>query len=100
MTDSATKDDSALDTQNADYLEIIKSNVDIDSSFVKDTGKPAVIKYYCKDCHAFVKPRRVGKKFRFGCSECKGDNVAFGSQQSLENYFLSKSEKLKLKNKK
>jgi len=72
---------------NKDYIEIIKSSRPVDPQYIKDTGLPAKIAYYCRDCKKFVKPKRVGKKFQFSCAECNHDNVAFGSEQSLRNYY-------------
>jgi hypothetical protein len=34
-----------------------------------------------------VTPKRIGKKFKFSCSVCNGENVAFGSEQSIRNYY-------------
>ncbi len=73
-----------------DYIDIVRSDVDIDKAFIKDTGIPAKIFYFCKDCKKMIKPKRVGKKFRFSCTECKGSNVAFGSKESINNYYKIK----------
>ena len=85
---------SSLDEQpgkpvptDKEYVDIIKSDVDVDKKFVKDTGIPAKIVYYCRDCEKLITPKRIGKKLRFSCSECKGENVAFGSEQSIMNFY-------------
>ena len=31
------------------------------------------------------------KKLKFGCTECKGDNVAFGTKESIANYYKIKN---------
>ena len=70
-----------------DYVDIIRSDVKIDKKFIEDTGIPAKIIYFCKDCKKNITPKRIGKKFKFSCSECKGSNVAFGSEESINNYY-------------
>lgn len=75
-----------------EYTEIIRSSTVVDKQFVQDTGLPAKIVYYCRDCQKLVKPKRIGKKFKFSCEVCKGENVAFGSEQSIRAYYKLKSE--------
>jgi len=70
-----------------DYVEIIKSDVTVDPQFIKDTGVPSKIIYYCMDCQKPVVPKRIGNKFRFACTLCKGENVAFGTEKSIENFY-------------
>lgn len=70
-----------------EYVDIIKSDTDIDKKFTEETGVPAKIIYYCRDCKDLVKPKRVGKKFQFSCMVCKGNNVSFGSEKSIEKYY-------------
>ncbi len=77
-----------------DYVDIIRSDTDVDKKYVKETGIPAKILYYCLDCERLVKPKRVGKKFQFKCAECKGKNVAFGTITSLANYYKIPESKL------
>jgi len=43
--------------------------------------------YYCKDCKKATNPVRVGKKFRFKCSECKGKDVPFGTEKSVMTFY-------------
>ncbi|MFH1012821.1 MAG: hypothetical protein V1760_03690, partial [Candidatus Peregrinibacteria bacterium] len=80
-----------------DYLNIIRSDVPLDSHYIKDTGIPAKIVYYCPECEKLIAPKRIGKKFRFSCQECKCDAVAFGTEESIGNYYripgLFKKEK-------
>lgn len=85
----ASTDDHAGEPTPIDkeYVDIIRSDVDIDKKFIKDTGLPAKIIYFCRDCEKVIKPKRIGKKFQFSCTECKGNNVAFGSEQSIQNYY-------------
>lgn len=72
---------------NKEYVDIIQSDTEIDDKYIKETGIPAKIIYYCKDCNKVITPKRIGKRFQFSCSECKGNNVAFGSEQSISNYY-------------
>ncbi|MBN2087017.1 hypothetical protein JW758_01585 [Candidatus Peregrinibacteria bacterium] len=78
-----------------EYVDIIKSDVETEAKYTNDTGEPAKIIYYCRDCEKLVKPKRVGKKLRFTCEECKGSNVAFGSEQSIANFYRIKNIKEK-----
>ena len=70
-----------------EYVDIIRSDIDIDKKFLDDTGVPTKIIYYCRDCEKLVKPKRIGKKFKFSCAECKGDHVAFGSEVAIKKYY-------------
>ena len=74
-------------TIDKEYVDIIKSDSEIDRKFIDDTGAPSKIIYYCRECKKEVKPKRIGKKFKFSCTECKGNNVAFGSEKSLSSYY-------------
>ncbi len=74
-------------TTDKEYVDIIKSNITIDRKFVDETGIPAKIVYFCKDCQKLIVPKRIGKKLRFKCDECKGENVAFGTEKSIQSYF-------------
>ncbi len=80
-----------------EYVDIIKSDVETDAKYIKDTGEPAKIIYYCRDCEKIIKPKRIGKKLRFTCDECKGNNVAFGSEQSIANFYRIKNIKAEQK---
>lgn len=46
------------------------------------------IVFYCKTCQKLVeKPVKVGNKYVYKCPECKKDNVAFGTKESIESHF-------------
>ena len=77
--------------EHRDYLEIIKSDIEIDKKFIQDVGTPAKIIYFCKDCEKVITPKRIGKKLKFKCDECRGENVAFGTEQSIYNFFKIKT---------
>jgi hypothetical protein len=81
-----------------DYVEIIKSDLQTDQKYIQETGVPAKIIYYCRDCEKIVSPSRIGKKFRFSCAVCKGENVAFGSDQSIRSYYKLPAEEKPEKN--
>jgi predicted SprT family Zn-dependent metalloprotease len=70
-----------------EYTEIIKSSTVVDKKFVNETGQAAKIIYFCRDCQKITTPKRIGKKFKFACSICSKENVAFGSEQSIRNYY-------------
>jgi len=72
---------------NKEYVDIIRSDIEIEKKYTEETGVPAKIIYYCRDCDKIVTPKRIGKKFQFSCADCKGDNVSFGSEQSILNYY-------------
>jgi hypothetical protein len=80
-----------------EYVEIILSKGEKKKEFIEDAGLPAKIIYFCKDCEKVVKPKRIGKKFEFSCLECKGNNVAFGSETSIMNYYKNSVKKSKIK---
>lgn len=88
-----------------EYVEIIQSDVEIEKKFITEEGLPSKIVYFCQDCKEPIKPKRVGKKFQFSCTQCKGKNVSFGSEQSVQNYYSKiqkekEREKSKAKSKK
>jgi Zn finger protein HypA/HybF involved in hydrogenase expression len=47
------------------------------------------VAYYCKDCRRFVAVTEK-RKLKYRCNECKGINVAFGTERSLKNYYKVK----------
>ncbi|MBU0727618.1 hypothetical protein KKA95_02945, partial [Patescibacteria group bacterium] len=70
-------------TDKTDLLKVIRSDVEVNKKFIENTGEPTKIVYYCGDCKKMITPKRVGKKLQFSCGECKGNNVAFGSEESI-----------------
>lgn len=70
-----------------EYVEIINSDIEVDKSFVEDSGQPAKISYYCRECKKMVTPKRIGKKLSFKCSECDKAEVSFGTKDSIINYY-------------
>jgi ribosomal protein L37AE/L43A len=70
-----------------EYVEIIKSDSVIDKAFIEQEGKAAKIVYYCTECKKPVTPKRIGKKLSFKCSECEKSPIAFGTEESIKNYY-------------
>jgi ribosomal protein L37AE/L43A len=72
--------------EDIDYVELVRFDADAERKFIEDNGEPAQITYYCRECEKIIRPKRIGKKFRFSCPDCKND-AAFGSKKSIANYF-------------
>lgn len=71
-----------------EYTEIIRSNnVEVDQSYLENEGRAAKIVYYCQECKKPVTPKRIGKKLSFKCSECDKGPLAFGTEESIKNYY-------------
>ena len=49
-------------------------------------GNHAIV-FYCKDCQAIVPAEKKGKGLKFVCPKCSRDNIAIGTQKSIENYY-------------
>ena len=73
-----------------EYTEIIKSETEVDKSFIESEGQPAKIAYYCRECKKAVAPKRIGKKLSFKCSECDRSPISFGTEDSIANYYKAK----------
>jgi hypothetical protein len=70
-----------------EYVDIIHFGSEVDPSYLTETGQPAKIAYYCRECKKMVIPKRIGKKLSFKCSECEKENISFGTEQSITNYY-------------
>lgn len=88
--DTATNPEKINAPVDKEYTEIIKSDLEPDKLFIEGEGQPAKIVYYCKACKKAVPPKRIGKKLSFKCSECDHGPIAFGSENSIGNYFKAK----------
>lgn len=75
------------------YTEIIKSEVEVDKKFIDEDGLPTKIAYFCLNCKKQVQPKRINRKFKFSCSECKGKSVSFGSETAIQNYYKDAHKK-------
>jgi len=84
-----SKAKAAIDGDH-DYLSIVNSDLEFDHKFAEDTGVPSKIVYYCNDCEKLVAPKRIAKKLKFSCSECKKSNVSFGTEVAIKNYYKIK----------
>ena len=74
-----------------EYVDIIRSEVQVDRQFVEGDGQPAKIVYYCKMSKSTVSPTRMGKKLSFKCSNCEKE-VSFGTEMSIHNYYNVKQK--------
>ena len=70
-----------------EYVDIIKSDVEIDKAFIESEGQPAKIVYYCRECKKQVSPKRIGKKLSFKCTECDKGPISFGTEESIKNFY-------------
>jgi len=70
-----------------DYIDIIQSDLSVDKKYIDETGQPAKIVYYCRECKKTVIPKRVGKKLSFKCGECDKEMVSFGTENSIKSYY-------------
>ncbi|MBU0706008.1 hypothetical protein KJ657_01895 [Patescibacteria group bacterium] len=70
-----------------EYVDIIRFNMETGGAFTKDTGQPAKIVYYCRECKKIVTPKRIGKKLSFRCSECDKEEVSFGTEKSITSHY-------------
>ena len=53
----------------------------------KKEGGNNDVKFYCKNCKKLVEVEKKRNRLSFICKECRASNVAFGIQNSLENYY-------------
>ncbi|MFH0837783.1 MAG: hypothetical protein V1880_00770 [Patescibacteria group bacterium] len=70
-----------------EYVDIIRFNMEAGSAFTEDSGQPAKIVYYCRECKKIVAPKRIGKKLSFKCGECDKEEVSFGTEKSITSYY-------------
>ena len=57
---------------------------------VSDLPRGSIV-YYCKDCKQIVEAKPVGgKKLKYRCSTCNGDNVAYGTEKSVKSVYKIK----------
>ena len=86
MTDTTQNPPREPIAADADYVKIIKSDVEVDKQFIEADGLPAKIIYYCKVCKSPVAPKRIGKRLSFKCTVCDRE-VSFGTETSVHNYY-------------
>ena len=70
-----------------EYADMIRFKSEADPSYLTETGQPAKIVYYCRECKKMVTPKRIGKKLSFKCSECEKESISFGTERSISNYY-------------
>jgi hypothetical protein len=87
MNEVTTNADSKINCPtDKSYVDIIQSQTAVDKKFIDETGQPAKIVYYCRECKKTVAPKRIGKKLSFKCGECDRE-VVFGTETSINNYY-------------
>lgn len=51
----------------------------------------AMIVFYCRTCKKVVKdPEKKPGKYEYICPECKGENVSFGTDKAVADFFQVK----------
>jgi DNA-directed RNA polymerase subunit RPC12/RpoP len=70
-----------------EYVDIINSDTEVDKKYVDESGQPAKILYYCRECKKPVTPKRIGRKLKFKCGECDHEQISFGTENSIANYY-------------
>lgn len=55
----------------------------------KDEDKipSAKLVFYCKNCEEIVEAKQTKKKFKFICPKCGKHEIAFGTEESIHNYY-------------
>jgi len=74
-------------TNDIDFVKLTEFDFISDKNLIEGTGQPSKIMYFCQDCKKLITPSRIGKRLRFACTECKGENVAFGTEKSLRLFY-------------
>ena len=49
--------------------------------------KSAKIVFFCKNCEEFIPAKQSKRSFTFCCEKCGKAQVAFGTEESLRNYY-------------
>lgn len=52
--------------------------------------KPYPLAFFCKNCEKVIQAKQVGKKFAFRCPHCSKLDVAFGTTESVKNFYRIK----------
>lgn len=88
MDDTQENTESKLNyPTDREYVDIIRSDSPVDKDYTKESGQPAKIVYYCRNCKKTVAPKRIGKKLSFKCGECNEEGITFGTENSVANYY-------------
>lgn len=53
----------------------------------EDQWEEQKIVFFCTECEKLVNPQKKAKKLKFYCPECKSENVAYGTEKSICDYF-------------
>lgn len=55
----------------------------------------AKIVFYCKDCENLVDAHKIAKTYNYKCTACNGEKVAFGTEESISNFYKIKTSQKK-----
>ena len=57
-----------------------------------ETKIPAAkMTFFCKNCEELVAAQQTRKKFKFACPKCGKQEIAFGTEESINNYYRIKT---------
>lgn len=75
-------DNNEIPEFDIDDLNAIKYEPVAESEWVEQR-----VVFFCHDCDKIVKEERIGNTLKFKCSECKGDQVSYGTEKAINNYY-------------
>lgn len=85
------------DEDSLEYRQIYKimhgmeGDVEVPENKDDYAGMRGAIVHYCKDCEKIIEPTKHPKKqYLFRCSECKKDNVCWGTEAAIKSHFRIK----------
>ncbi len=56
-------------------------------SLPEDQWEDQAIVFFCNDCEKIVAAEKNKNAVKFTCAVCKGKNISFGTQKSVNNFF-------------
>jgi len=88
MNEDESKEEKTVNAPtDKEYTDIINSDSEKDPKFLTEQGQPAKITYYCRECKKLVAAKRIEKKLSFKCEECGKNEVSFGTEESIKNFY-------------
>jgi len=77
-----------MTTAYNDLINIPSFGKKKETEFADDRGE---VKFYCKDCRKIVEVTRLHpQKYDYECNECKGKDIAIGTDASIHEVYLDK----------
>ena len=70
-----------------EYVDLVHFNVEVGREYIEETGQPAKISYYCRECKQTVTPTRIAKRLVFKCSVCNKEPISFGTESSIASFY-------------